>query len=214
MPRTADHDARRRQIAAAVVRVVASDGFDAATVARVAARAGVSVGLVQHYFAKKDDLLLFAYQQVTGDIGERVAAIIAAGEAAQQTIRAVVADSLAELLPLDERRRGERRVSRAFLGRALDNPSLAAVARRTAADVRGRLEAAVTNGKECGEVEPGVDADRAATELTALVDGLADQLYLDRTRRVGESDLGAAATRVLDSALARIFTGDCGHYRR
>ncbi|TDE08270.1 TetR/AcrR family transcriptional regulator [Jiangella asiatica] len=213
MPRTADHDARRRQIAAAVVGVVAADGFDAATVARVAAEAGVSVGLVQHYFASKDELLLFAYQQVTGDIGDRVAQLIADGDARRQPISVVVAASLAELLPLDERRRGEYRVARAFLGRALDNPSLASVARATAADLRGRLSAAVTNGKECGEVAPGVDAELAATRLAALVDGLGDQLYLEPQRRVGSRDLPAVARRTLGEALAETFTGECRHYR-
>lgn len=212
MPRTADHDARRRQIATAVARIVAADGFDAATVARVAASAGVSVGLVQHYFASKDELLLFAYGQVTSDIAVRLAGVMADGDARRQPISVIVAAGLAELLPLDERRRGEYRVARAFLGRALDRADLAAVAQETAADLRGRLSTAVTNGKECGEVEPGVDAARAATHVAALLDGLAGQLYLEPDRRVGGHDLAATARELLGACLAETFTGECRHY--
>lgn len=212
VPRTADHDIRRRQIAAAVVRVVNESGIDSATVARVAATAGVSVGLVQHYFPAKDDLLLFAYGQVMADVGGRVAERIAAGEAQRGTIAAVVFDSLTELLPVDERRLAEHRVARAFHGRALDAPALAAVARRTASDVMDRLSVAVTNGKECGEVEPDVDADLAALHLAALVNGLADRLYEDPERAVGEQTLPAAAEQVLRGCIGDVFTGECRHY--
>ncbi|MPZ89762.1 MAG: TetR family transcriptional regulator [Nitriliruptorales bacterium] len=212
MPRTSDHDTRRRQIAAAVSRVVSRAGLDAATVARVATEARVSVGLVQHYFASKDDLLLFAYGQVTADIGGRVAALIAAGEKQEQTISAIVSACLTELLPIDERRRAEFRVTHAFLGRALDNPALAEVARTTSADIRARLSTAVTNGKECGEVEPDVDADLAATRMSALVEGLADQLYLDPNRSVGPLTLAAATDETLRACLADVFTGECRHH--
>jgi AcrR family transcriptional regulator len=196
-----------------VSRIVSRAGLDAATVSRVATEAGVSVGLVQHYFASKDDLLLFAYGQVMGDLDARVAALIAHGEAREQTISAIVSGCLTELLPIDERRRAEFRVTRAFLGRALDNPALTEVARATSADIRARLSAAVTNGKDCGEVEPDVDADLAATRMSALVEGLADQLYLDPDRPVGPLTLAAAASKTLRACLADVFTGECRHHR-
>lgn len=63
MPRTADHDARRTQIIDAVRGLVASDGPEAATMSRIAASAGVSAGLVQHYYASKDVLLADAYDR-------------------------------------------------------------------------------------------------------------------------------------------------------
>src|SRR5688572_9761853 len=74
MPRTADHDARRRQVADAVERLVADEGLDAVTVARTAAAAGISVGLVQHYFPAKDDMLLHTFTAVRQRIEQRVLA--------------------------------------------------------------------------------------------------------------------------------------------
>ncbi|NED99189.1 TetR/AcrR family transcriptional regulator [Phytoactinopolyspora halotolerans] len=212
MPRVADHDARRRQIADAVIGLIAHSGFDAATVARVSREAGVSVGLVQHYFRSKDDLLLFAYRQVVTDINERVAGCLADGERARRTISAVVFASMMELLPLDHRRRGEYRVIRAFLGRSVDNPAMSAIAGETVRMIHAELATAVRNGKECGEVEPAVDESLAALRIAALVDGLAAQYYQEPDRLVGARPLPDAAVELLRFCLDGIFTGECRHY--
>ncbi|MFD3648683.1 TetR/AcrR family transcriptional regulator [Streptomyces cyaneofuscatus] len=214
MARTADHDARRRQIAAAVRQLVVEDGLDAVTVARVAKRAGFSVGLVQHYFPSKDALLLQTCRQVMADVNARVAERITEGVTDAQPISVVAFASLRELLPVDASRRGEYRVTRAFRGRALDNPDLAEVARATAAELRAQLAQAVTNGKECGEVKADTDAELASTRIAALVDGLADQLYQDPARRVGGHGIESVADRLLRTALDEVFTGECRQYRR
>lgn len=212
MPRTADHDARRAQIADAVHRLIAHAGLDAATMAAVAREAGFSVGLVQHYFRSKDDLLLFAYQRMMSDLQGRVERLIAQGEARKETIARNLLEILPELLPLDEARIGEYRVNRAFLARSLDNPTVAEVARATASGLRRQIATAVGNGKHCGEVEPDADAELAAVEITALVDGLADQVYRDAERPVGERTVAQAAVEVLDSRLKGVFTGECHHH--
>ncbi|MCH7230347.1 TetR/AcrR family transcriptional regulator [Glycomyces sp. L485] len=212
MPRTADHDLRRSQIAAAVHRLIAHAGLDSATMAAVAREAGISVGLVQHYFHSKDDLLLFAYRRTTSDLLERVARHVAEGEAAKESIAAVMLTCLQELWPLDEPRRGEHRVGRAFHARSLDNPTVAAVARETAATLRTQIATAVDNGKHCGEVEPGTDTELAAVRLSAVVDGLADQLYREPERPVGDRPLHSAAVEILRASLADIFSGECHHH--
>ncbi len=192
-------------------RLVATVGLDAATVAGVAREAGFSVGLVQHYFRSKDDLLLFAYRQVTAAVGDRVAARVAEGERERRPVADAVFESLRELLPLDDRGRDEYRVTHAFLGRSLDDPALAEVARTTAAGIRARLAAAVANGKACGEVEPALDPATAATHIAALVDGLAEQLHQDPARTVGGRPLVAAAEDLIRTCLAGVFTGECRH---
>ncbi|MCZ2523426.1 TetR/AcrR family transcriptional regulator [Streptomyces sp. HB2AG] len=214
MARTADHEARRRQIAAALRALMADAGLDAATVAEVARRAGFSVGLVQHYFPNKDALLLFAYNDVMADIGDRVAARISEGDLREEAISAIVLASVTELLPVDDGRRGEYRVTRAFRGRSLDNPALVEVTRATWADLRSRLAAAVDNGKKCGEVGPDTDATMAATRILALVDGLADQLHMDPAGVAGGRPLPVAAEEIVRACLDGVFTGECQYYRR
>lgn len=49
--------ARRAQIVAAAVEVLAHEGFKAASLTRIAEQAGISKGLILYHFAGKDDLL-------------------------------------------------------------------------------------------------------------------------------------------------------------
>lgn len=204
MARTADHDLRRAQIADAAHRLIAHAGLDAATMAAVAREAGFSVGLVQHYFAAKDDLLLFTYRRTTERQLERVMRLVAEGEAAQRTIAEILLPGLQELWPLDERRRGEYRIGRAFHARSLDNPAVAAVAQATAAELCGQIARTVANGKRCGEVPLDTEAATAALGLWSLTNGLADQLYHEPDRPLADT-----ATGLLREALAAVFTGEC-----
>ncbi|MBJ2153632.1 TetR family transcriptional regulator C-terminal domain-containing protein [Paracoccus sp. IB05] len=52
---------RRESLVAAVQALVAEGGRQAATVRAIAARAGVTPGLIRHYFGSKEDLLRAAY---------------------------------------------------------------------------------------------------------------------------------------------------------
>jgi AcrR family transcriptional regulator len=201
-------------MAAATHKLIAHAGLDAATMAAVAREAGFSVGTVQHYFASKDELLLFAYKRMTEHQLARVARMVAEGEAEQLTIRAILMRCMPELWPLDEMRRGEYRVAKAFHARALDVPTVAEVARETAVVVRGQIARAVENGKECGEVEPDTDAERAALELSALIAGLSDDLYREPADGRSARALLKATNAILEERLGSYFPGACRHHER
>lgn len=53
---------RRDQLVAAALEIIAEKGPDAATVRTIAERAGVTQGLIRHYFTSKGDLTRAAYQ--------------------------------------------------------------------------------------------------------------------------------------------------------
>jgi AcrR family transcriptional regulator len=201
------HALRRRQVAEAVERLIADRGLDGVTVARTAAEAGVSVGLVQHYFASKDDLLRYAYTQVTERAMARV--LRRADELAEhrQSIRRVLREGLAERLPLDDAHRAEWRVSFTFAARAVDHPGLAAVRNHTEAAIRARLAQAIANGKECGEVPADTDAGSAAAGLLATVEGLALHAYLDPA-----AVPAPVALAELDRHLRSVLPGECHQY--
>ena len=57
-------DARREALIAAMLDLVAEHGVGGATVRAVAARAGVTPGLIRHYFGSKEALTRAAYAQV------------------------------------------------------------------------------------------------------------------------------------------------------
>ena len=58
------HDERRRAIAQVTMGLIAREGLEAATVRRIAAEVGFSTTIVTHYFADKQELLLWAYRAV------------------------------------------------------------------------------------------------------------------------------------------------------
>ena len=62
---------RRAQIVDAFARVLAEHGYAGATVAAVAAEAGVSPGLVHHHFADKADLLAMLLEDLVGRFRRR-----------------------------------------------------------------------------------------------------------------------------------------------
>ncbi|OLF18492.1 TetR/AcrR family transcriptional regulator [Actinophytocola xanthii] len=200
------HLARRRQVADAVERLIAERGFEGVTMARAAAEAGVSVGLVQHYFSSKDDLLRYAYTRVTERMLARALHRAEELAAHRGSIRLALRESLAERLPLDEARRAEWRVAFAFAARAVDLPDLAAVRNRTEAAIRDQLAQAITNGKECGEVPAETDARSAAVGLLALVEGLGLHTYLDPALPA------PVVLAELERALAGVLPGECRHY--
>ncbi|MFW6773430.1 TetR/AcrR family transcriptional regulator [Nocardioides sp. CPCC 205120] len=212
MPRTADHDQRRRSIAAAFQALLAEGGLGSTTYPRLAARAGISVGLIQHYFASKEELLRFAYADCLARRDTRIAALVDAGEAAGRPVSAMLTDSLLELVPLDDERRTEHAVVQSLLTGALHDPALADVARAASRETHHRVRVAVENAKRCGEVEPAVDAAATATVLLATTRGIATGVALGEPGTPPGTAADAAAA--LAPVVALSFTGRCRHHDR
>ena len=108
MPKIVDHDARRDEIAHVTCRVVASHGFEQATVVKIAREAGYTTGMVAHYFDSKQEIILAALRLILRRIEERLVRPTAAS--------ASLIDLLAEALPLDAQRTTECAFWAAFWG--------------------------------------------------------------------------------------------------
>ncbi|MEU6944961.1 MULTISPECIES: TetR family transcriptional regulator C-terminal domain-containing protein [unclassified Streptomyces] len=188
MPRKVDHRERRELLADALMRLAAMRGLEAVSLRHVAAEAGVSTGMVQHYFRTKDEMMSFAFGMVMDRVRERSMA-----EALPESPRDLVRALLLQILPLDDTRRLEGHVSLAFLAYATVKPSIGAGLRDSAAEMRtflaDRIRAAGAGGDS---------PERAATALLALVDGLGMQLLSHQF-----SEAEAVAT--LDAQLELIF---------
>jgi AcrR family transcriptional regulator len=171
MPKVVDHEERRAELASAVWRVASRDGLEAVTVRRVAAEAGWSTGVLVHYFADKEALLLFAFRTVADRVGRRLAAAEEATDDPLERARA----QLVEGLPLDRERLTETRVWFAFLGVALSRPELAHAQRDAYRAWGERVAERLREAQARGDIRAGVDTGDAAATLIALVDGLAVQ---------------------------------------
>ncbi len=184
--------------------LIADHGLDGVTVARTAAAAGMSVGLVQHYFANKDDMLLFTFTQVRERIVRRATTNADTANKAGARIEHIICDALAELLPIDEQRRRECRVATVFTGRAADNPRLAETLRASNEHLRALVKQAIHNGKECGEVPVDTAEHETAARLLASLDGLVQHAFLDPST-LPPADARAA----LAEHLRHVFPGPC-----
>jgi TetR/AcrR family transcriptional repressor of bet genes len=60
-----DHDERRRRIAEVTVDVIAREGLEAATIRRIAAELGGPTKIITHYFADKQEMLVWAYRVIS-----------------------------------------------------------------------------------------------------------------------------------------------------
>ena len=207
MPKIVDHEERRQLIARAFQDHVAEHGFAATTYARVAASAGISVGLIQHYFTDRHALLEYAYDDLVRRRDERIDACVAAGEQAQWSIRKIMDDAVRELLPLDDERRREHRVARQLQLAGSQDPALAALARNAHDALELRVRTAVRNGTECGEVEPGIDAEIAAIRMVSAVYGVADLIAV--RGNPARAAMRRIYSDVLDPVLGTVFTGQC-----
>lgn len=65
---------KRETILRAALELIAEHGFHGAPISAVAQRAGVSAGIIYHYFASKDDLIHALYQQVEADFNRALLA--------------------------------------------------------------------------------------------------------------------------------------------
>lgn len=197
MPKQVDHEARRQRIADAVCRVAARQGLEGASLRRVAAEAGVSMGQVQHYFTTKDEMLLFAFRTLGARIERRLGAAAEPLDRPPST-RALLRTLLTMMVAADDEGRAEAPLWVAFLARAVVEPSLAEPLRDDAlvAFAAERLRAA----QEAGEVAAWLDPELEATALFALADGLMIRTLLD-------SERAGTALAVIDYRLDRIFGG-------
>jgi len=161
VPKQVDHGERRERIADAVLAVVARGGIEEASVRTVAAEAGVSVGMVQHYFSTKDELMRCALERV----GARVQARMSGTAGGPRELLQGLFD---QLLPFDEERAREGRVALAFLAYAAVHPEVGAELARDGVAMRAHLAAEITGS--------ALPSDVAATGLLALLDGLGMQV--------------------------------------
>ncbi len=196
MPKLGMHPIRRRQLIEATVAAIHSHGLAEATVSRISAAAGVSSGIVHHYFAGKDALLQATMRTLLGDLraavaarlagvrdpGARVAAIIdgnfAPGQFAPETVTAWLA----------------------FWAEAPHSPALARLLRVNSGRLRSNFRHALRR------LMPAPAACRLADGLAALIDGL----WLACARADGGIDPAAARAIAHDyfrSSLAAAAAG-------
>lgn len=195
MPKTVDHQQRRAEISAATWRVIERGGIPAVTLRSVAVEAGVSLGVLAHYFSSKEDIVLDAHRAAYDRALERVV-LRTNGTHGLTALRA----ALLEALPLDPERLVEAKVDIALVGLVPTDEVLRATRAESAATLRRLVLGCLAEARAHGELGDGVDDTRVADECTVLIDGGSVLGLLDRD----DPSVSERLTALVDALVHRI----------
>jgi AcrR family transcriptional regulator len=192
MPKVTDAylEARREHVLDAAYRCFARKGFQATTIKDIAGEAGVSYGVVYHYFQTKEEIVEASAARGLEERARRFAL-------AEEQPAAGVREFLETLLRLSlERWRSPESATTVRLRLKIQAESLSNKRIRRAfevgwADLMNRLLAIVRRGQATGEINPHVDAKSIALVIFSLQEGLVLQKAWDPSTDV-ESYIEAA----------------------
>src|SRR6202142_3715418 len=186
-------ETRRRQLVEVTIDSLAELGYVGTTLAQIAIRAGVSTGLVAHYFGDKDGLLDAAFRSLATRVGNQVRARLRQVGTPRGRIQAVIDANLA---PEEfEQRTGTAWL--AFWGQVLHLPRLkriqSAYQRRMLSNLRSSLKRLVAPD----------EAQRLAAMIAAMIDGVWLRAALSGWREADSESARALLTAFVDGRLSQ-----------
>src|SRR5688572_29508598 len=162
MPKLGMRPIRRRQLVDAAIASIHQYGMAETTIARIAEKAGVSPGIIHHYFAGKDDLLFETMRHLLEVLRRHAVVGLRRAQTPRARLHAIVEASFAEDQFSDT-------VSAAWLGlygNARQSPRLARILRLYHARLRSNLVHALNS-----LVGPQ-DVEGLAEGIASMIDGL------------------------------------------
>jgi AcrR family transcriptional regulator len=177
MPKVVDHDSRRKELADAVLDVIAREGTASVTLRAVAAVSGWSTGTLNHYAKNRDGLLRIALEHAASTT--RKIYLRANGDGGGSAPFARLERILSETLPLDDRRLALTRIFIFYLGEAVSDPALGEELRQYMRNWRQDVKNEIESLMRAGFIAKDRDATAIAETLVALADGLGNQAVID-----------------------------------
>ena len=189
-------ESRRRQLIEVTIDSLAELGYVGTTLAKIASRAGVSPGLVAHYFDDKDGLLDAAFRSLARRVGDHVRARLRQISTPRARIQAVIDVNLS----VEEFAQRTGSAWLAFWGQVLHSPQLkrvqSAYQRRTLRNLRSSLRRLV----------PPDEAQNLAAMIAAMIDGVWLRAALSGWREADSESARALLTEFVDGRLQQVAT--------
>ena len=184
-------EARRAQLIEVTIDSLAEVGYVGTTLAQIARRAGVSAGLVAHYFGDKDGLLEAAFRTLSRSLARRVGARLALARTPRGRVQAVIDENLA---PEEfDRRTGTAWL--AFWGQVLHVAGLKRVQRAYQRRMLSNLRS------DLRQIIPAAEAKSLAAMIAALIDGVWLRAALSEWQEADSKSAQAMLTAFVDSRL-------------
>jgi betaine-aldehyde dehydrogenase len=194
LPRDELEESRRGQLIAVTIDSLAELGYVSSTLAQIAGRAGVSPGLVAHYFGDKDGLLEAAFRSLSRRVGDQVRARLARARTPRGRVQAVIDANLA---PAEfDQRTGTAWL--AFWGQVVHVPRLKRVQRvyqqRTLSNLQHALK----------RLLPADEARSLAYMIAAMIDGVWLRAALSEWTEADSESARALLTAFVDGRLQAV----------
>lgn len=193
-PKSNQLDAKRERALRAAENLIPAHGFDGLRLRDVSKAANVSIGLLQHYFDTRDELLLETMRTASGRRAEQWTKLADSHEGASAKLNALLRGAI-----------GDRHRCVVWIetcAASTRHPQLVHDVRRNNEEWHRALSETVALGVHSGDFTPSIPEDEAVEVLVALVDGLMLAKAIS-----GASDPGRHQTKLLQNA-ARHLLGD------
>ncbi|HWZ64895.1 MAG TPA: betaine-aldehyde dehydrogenase [Steroidobacteraceae bacterium] len=193
-PRDELEDARRAQLIEVTIDSLAEEGFVGTTLAEIAGRAGVSPGLVAHYFGDKDALLEATFRTLARVVAVRMRERFALACTPRARVQALID---ANLGPENfDRRTGNAWL--AFWGQVLHFEGL----RRVQTAYQRRMLSNLRN--DLRRMIPGEAAASLAAMIAAMIDGVWLRAALSEWQEADSESARALLTAFVDGRLREL----------
>lgn len=158
---------RRREVSEAAWRVIVREGLDRTSIRAIARELDCTTGVITHYFRDKQELILFALNQVTENLQQAMQKV-----AEQPLSIERLVEMLCTFLPLDTKGQEILKVWVAFLGYAVGRESLMVEHQTSAAQLREIIMQELLALQSVKIIREDIDAGIEANILLALVNGI------------------------------------------
>jgi TetR/AcrR family transcriptional repressor of bet genes len=152
---------RRQELAEATFLTLKEFGFRATTVARVSSRAGLSRGLVHHYFETKSEMIEAAIRLASTRISQELVALLAEASTPRERLSAVIEANFAPGVY-------GKQITHAWMffgAEAATNPQFSRILHVIYARMRANLRHCLR------QLVPECDIDSVATGIAVMIDG-------------------------------------------
>jgi AcrR family transcriptional regulator len=170
-----DHDSKREQIAEAACKVFLRRGLTRTSLGDIAREMGNSTGILRHYFADKEDLLLYVKNLLLDRLREK-ATLVAIGYDGLAKLRAIAI----ELLPSDSESIDGFRLLAMFNGSAIGVSRLMKLQHRRNERHIADLSVVIAALQSERVIADDLDATVEASSILALIDGMGEQQISNR----------------------------------
>ncbi|WCD77890.1 TetR/AcrR family transcriptional regulator [Pseudomonas sp. TUM22785] len=169
-----DHNAKRAELLAAAIAVIAQDGYAGASMRRVAQHAGCTTGAVTYYFANKEEMVSAVAQSLFDQIDAMLEINreqLDIGELIREWLQWVSLDQPGGWLAWLQ-----------LLTHARHEPAFAGIIKQRYARFREVFTSVLEEGQRQGKIRDDIPADLLADQVSAISDGWLMMLPIEPER--------------------------------